>query len=128
MFVHLLGASSLARDQVFVIVVMQTRMTTDVNAELKTAEKRRRIIEKPAPCFEIPESFLNGSAGPVVEFGKDVSFHCPGQKSSHYQDSRESCGAHLVFYVFCIISTFYVHQIPMHNQIHAIDFGIMITP
>ena len=57
----------------------------DVDVEFKRVEKRRRAIEKADSCVDVSEFFRNGSAEPVVEFGVDGSFHCPGPNSSLYE-------------------------------------------
>ena len=77
--------------------------------------------------MDIPEIFRGGSDDPVVEFGEDGSFHRPGPHSTHCEDARQRCGAHLVFDAFWLISNFCVHQTLMREGMHAIDLGIIIT-
>ena len=108
---------------------------SDVDAELTTVEKKRRVIEKVASDVDIPEIFRNGSPEPVVEFCKDCSNHHPGQNSSQYEDARERYGPHLVFNAFWMISNFWLHQMHIHYgnpimgcmELDAIDLGIIIT-
>ena len=63
----------------------------------------------------------------MVEFGEDGSFHSPGPNSSHYEDARERCIAHLAFNALWLISNFCVHQMFMCDGMHAIDLGIITT-
>lgn len=79
-----------------------------------------------ASGVDIPEIFRGGRDDPVVEFGEDGSFHRPGPNSSHYEDARERCGAHLVFNAFWLISNFCVYQMLMKDAMHAIDLGVII--
>ena len=89
---------------------------------MKTLEKRRRAIEKPASGVD-----RDGSAEPVVEFGEDGSFHCPGPNPFHNENALERCGAHLFFSAIGMISNFCVHQMLMSYGVHAIDMGIITT-
>ena len=82
---------SLARIRMYGIVVMQKGLMfcrimsmLNWNKSEKTAAETWKAIEKPAYGIDIPEIFRNGSAEPVVEFGEDGSFHCPGPNSFHY--------------------------------------------
>ena len=75
---------------------------------------------------DIPEIFRGGSDDPVVEFSEDSSFHRPGPNSTYYEDAWQRCGEHLVFNAFSLISNFYVYEMLMRDEMHAIDLGIII--
>lgn len=85
------------------------------------------MIERAASGADLPDCIRGATNEPVVEWGEDGSFHRPGPNSSHYEETRTRCGAHLVFNAFWLIAHFCVHQMLMRDGMHAIDLGIIVT-
>ena len=94
---------------------------------IKTMDSRRRKITRVASGIDLPDILLRASAEKIVDWGADGSTHRPGPMSSHYEDGRTRCGAHLLFNAFWLIPHFCSHQMLMRDSMHAIDLGVIIT-
>ena len=79
--------SGLARDWVYVIVVMQRRSIFCRMSMLNWKGKQWREIAKAASGVDLPNNFRNCSNEPVVEYGEDCSVYLPRQNYSHVEDS-----------------------------------------
>ena len=73
---------------------------------IKTMDSRRRKITRVASGIDLPDILLRASAEKIVDWGADGSTHRPGPMSSHYEDGRTRCGAHLLFNAFWLIPHF----------------------
>ena len=100
---------------------------SDVHLNVKTMEARRRVIERAASGVDLPQCVRGATGEPVVQWGEGGCSHRPGPNSSHYEESRKRCGAHLVFNAFWLITHFCVHQMLMRDGMHAIDLGVIVT-
>jgi hypothetical protein len=94
---------------------------------IKTMDARRKKITRVASGIDLPDILRGTSAEKIVDWGEDGSAHRPGPMSTHYEDGRTRCGAHLLFNAFWLIPHFCSHQMLMRDSMHAIDLGVIIT-